>query len=123
MLGSFELQLHRCSQSKTAPKCFSSSLFTFVLGVVRPVLRGREVVWFGFSNRKLSRDKVQVQSFGDGAVLPSLFDVSNVDNFCNSLLEVVLGLAALLQCSASSVDVTPQSWRLYLEQRKSFFVR
>ena len=54
-----------------------------------------------FLNRRFSwyiRSKSHL--FGDGAVLPSLFDVSEYDTFCHGFLVTVLGLAVLLLCCA-----------------------
>ena len=64
-------------------------------------------------------DWVQVASFRKSPILLSLFGVSNIDTSCNCLLVMVFAIAALLLCSALSVDVTSQSPRSYLELRES----
>ena len=56
--------------------------------------------------------RVHIPSFYDGAVLPSLCGVSNLDTFCDGLLVVILHLAALLLRSALSVDVTSQEFEV-----------
>ena len=81
------------------PQCLSFCFRALVLGIVRLVLRGRELVpYFEISSRSVFESKrfavdwVQVPLFGYGSVLPSLFLVFP-NNFCRGLLVMVLGVA------------------------------
>ena len=110
-----------------APKCFALCLCALVLGIVRLVLRGSDVVpdfttssGSAVDSQSFARDRVQVPSFGDGAVLPSLSGVSNFDTFRNGLVVLVFGLAVLLLRFALSVDITSQFLRSHLELRESW---
>ena len=72
--------------SVATPMCFSFCLRVLILGIFRLVLHGRDVVpyftvssYSVFESKNFSVSWVQVQSFGDGAALPSLFGVSACD--------------------------------------------
>ena len=80
-----------------------------MLGVVRLVLRGRDVVpdfrnvcVFGLRNEDF-RDR---PSSRNGDVLCSLIGVSNFDTFCDCFLKVIFGLAVWQLFSALLADVT-----------------